>query len=127
MGLPVERAGLDHLPELDRAEFLVALARGGSHGQVVREHPHHHHGEAVHVEGERGRGIALRELLRDETVGLVVRSQPAVAGGDAETEEAGRAEVGVVVEGEGRLAIVVRGAGAKRSRARSRASAISSR
>src|SRR6266446_641608 len=113
VGLAVEGARLDHLAELGRAELLVTLARGGGHGHGVGEHAHHQHGEAVHVEGERGRGIALRELLRDQAVGLVVRPEPAVAGGNAEAEEAGGSQIRIVVEGEGRLAIMLRRAGSE--------------
>ena len=60
----------------------------------------------MHVEGERCRGGALGELLRDQAVGLVVRAEPSEPGRDAESEKPRLAEVGVVVEGERRLAIV---------------------
>ena len=84
----------------------MPLPRGGGERHGVGEHAHHEHGETVHVEGERGRRAALRELLRDEAVGLVVRAEPAEPDRDAEAKEPGRAQVGVVVEGERGLAIV---------------------
>jgi hypothetical protein len=92
--------------ELGRPELLVPLPRGGGERHGVGEHAHHEHGEAVHVEGERGRRAALRDLFGDEAVGLVVRAEPPEPDRDAEAEEPRRPQVGVIVEGERGLAIV---------------------
>ena len=110
MRLPVEGALLDDLAELGGPELLVALARRGRHRHGVGDRPHHQHGEAVHVEGERGGGVALRQLLRHQAVGLVVGPEPAVAFGHAQAEEPLGAEIGIVVERKGRLAVVALGA-----------------
>jgi hypothetical protein len=106
VGLAVEDTLLDDLAELGGAQRLVARARGDGHRHVVGEHAHHQHGETVHVEGERGRGISLRELLGDQAVRLIVGAKAAMPGRDAQAEEPGGPQVGVVVEGEGRLTIV---------------------
>ena len=113
VGLSVEGALLHDLAELDGAELLVALTRGGRHRHVIGDPAHHQHGEAVHVEGERRRGIALRKLLRHQAVGFVVGPEPAVAFGHAQAEEPLAAEIGIVVEGKGRVAVVAVGARGK--------------
>jgi hypothetical protein len=64
----------------------------------------------VHVEGERRRGIALSKLLRHEAVGFVVSSEPTVAFGYAQAEEPLGAEIGIVIERKGRVAVVAVGA-----------------
>ena len=67
---------------------------------------HHQHGQAVHVEGERGRGVALGDLLGHQAVGLEARAQATVALRNAEGEQPCRAQVVVVVERKRRLAVV---------------------
>jgi hypothetical protein len=60
----------------------------------------------VHVEGERGGGVALGDLLRDQAIALVVGPEPAVTLGDAQAEEPRFPEIGIVVERKGGLAVV---------------------
>ena len=110
VGLSVESAFLHDLAELGGPELLVALTHGGSHRHVIGDRAHHQHREAVHVEGERRRGIALRKLLRHQAVGFVVGPEPAVAFGHAQAEEPLGAQIGIVVEGKGRIAVVAVGA-----------------
>ena len=113
VGLSVESAFLHDLAVLGGAKPLVTLALAGRHRHRVGNRAHHQHGEAVHVEGERRRCIALRKLLGHEAVGLVVRPEPAVAFGHAQAEKALGAEIGIVVERKGRLAVVAVGARGK--------------
>ena len=60
----------------------------------------------MHVEGERRRGIALCQLLRDEAVGFVVGPEPALALGHAQAEEPLGTESGIGVKGKGGVAVV---------------------
>jgi hypothetical protein len=108
--LSIEGAVLHDLAELGGPELLVAFAHRRGHRHAVGDRAHHQHGEAVHVEGERRGGIALRKLLRHEAVGFVVRPEPAVALGHAQAEEPLGAEIGIVVEGKGCGAVVAVGA-----------------
>ena len=64
VGLSVESAVLYDLAEPGGAELFVALTNGGRHRHIIGNRAHHQHSEAVHVEGERGGGIALRKLFR---------------------------------------------------------------
>ncbi len=52
----------------------------------------------------------MRQLLGHETVGFVVGPEPAVALGHAEAKEPLGAQIGIVVEGKGRGAVVPLGA-----------------
>jgi hypothetical protein len=70
----------------------------------------------VRVECQRRGGIALRQLLRHDAVGFVVGPEPAIALGYVQAEEPLGAEIGIVVEGKGCVAVVAVGARAKRSR-----------
>jgi hypothetical protein len=58
-----------------------------------------------------GRGVALRDLLGDEAVGLVRGAEPAEALGHAEAEQSRRVQVRVVVEGKGSVPVVPVGSG----------------
>ena len=58
----------------------------------------------------RGGGIALRQLFRHQAVGFVVGPEPAVALGHAQAEEPLGAQIGIVVEGKGRVAVEAVGA-----------------
>jgi hypothetical protein len=107
--LTVEDALLEHLAKLGRAELLVPLAGGGRHRHGIGDLAHHHHGETVHVEGQRGRGVALRQLLGDQTIRLVARPQPAIPLRDTEAEKPLRAQIRIVVERKRSLAIMRRG------------------
>ena len=98
------------LAELLRAELLVTLPRTIGHGHGVGDDAHHQHGQAVHVERKRGRGIALRQLLGDEAVGLVRVAEPAETLGHAEPDQSRRPQIRVVVEGKGGLPVVPLGA-----------------
>jgi hypothetical protein len=89
----------------------VALAHRRGHGHPVREHAHHQHDQAVHVERERGRRAPLRDLLGHQAVRLVVGAQAPVSLGDAERQQPLGPQVGVVVERERGVAIVPGGAG----------------
>ena len=93
-----------------RAAALVQRAVLGRHGQVVRDLARPQHAAGVHVEGERGGAAPAAQLGGHERVGRVVGAEAAVALRDGEGEQAGLAEVGVVLEGERRLAIVAMGA-----------------
>jgi hypothetical protein len=108
--LAVEDALFRDLAEMTRPQFLVSGALCGVHLVRVRHLAHQQHGQAVHVEGERGRGVALRQLLRDQAVGLQVGAEAAAGLGHAEPQEAGLAQVVVVLDGEARLAVERRGA-----------------
>jgi hypothetical protein len=108
--LSIEGAILDDLAELGGPELLMAVTHGGRHRHIVGNRAHHQHSEAVHVEGERRGGIALRKLLRHEAVGFVVSPEPTVMFGHAQAEEPLGAEIGIVVEGEGRVTVVAVGA-----------------
>ena len=88
------------------AAALVQRAVLGRHGQVVRDLARPQHAAGVHVEGERGGAAPAAQLGGHERVGRVVGAEAAVALRDGEGEEAGLAEVGIVLEGERRLAIV---------------------
>ena len=88
----------------------MALAHAGRHRHVIGDRAHHQHDEAVHVEGESRRGIALRQLLRNQAVGLVIGPEPAIAFGHAQAEEPLAAEIGIVVERKRRIAVVALGA-----------------
>ena len=109
MGLPVIGARLHHLAVLGGPQRLVALACGGGHRHVIGNGAHHQHGQAVHVEGERRRGIALRQLLGDQAVGFIVGPEPAIAFRHAQAEQPLAAQVGIVVERKGRVAVVAVG------------------
>jgi hypothetical protein len=106
VGLSVKGALLDDLAELGRPKLLVALAHCGRHRHVVGDRAHHQHREAMHVEGERRGGIALRNLLRHEAVGFELGPEPTVAFRHAQAEEPLGPEIGIVVEGKGCIAIV---------------------
>src|SRR5207245_11459267 len=87
VGLSVESAFFHDLAKLNSAELLVTLTLAGRHRHIVGDRAHHQHREAVHVEGERCGGIAVRKLLCHEAVGLVLSPEPAVACGNAEADE----------------------------------------
>src|SRR6266480_2691677 len=108
--LSVKGALLDNLAVLGGAERLVALTLPRRHRHIVGDRPHHQHRETVHVEGKRRRGIALRQLLRHKAVGFVVGPEPAIAFGYAEAKEPLGAEIGVILERKGRVAVVAIGA-----------------
>src|SRR5438874_1779121 len=108
--LSVKGAILDDLAVLGGAERLVTIALARRHRHIVGDRAHHQHRETVHVEGKRRRGIALRQLLRHQTVGFVVGPEPAIAFGHAEAKEPLGAEIGIVLERKGRVAVVAIGA-----------------
>src|SRR5207248_2662601 len=110
VGLSIKGAFLHDLMELDGPELLVALTHRGKHRHVIGNRAHHQHGEAMHVEGECRRGVALRQLLRHQAVGFVIGPEPTVAFGHAQAEEPLGPEIGVVVEGKRRVAVVAVGA-----------------
>jgi len=64
----------------------------------------------VHVEGERRGRIALSQLLCHQAVSFIIGAKPAVALGHAQAEEPLGAEIGIVVEWKGRVAVVAVGA-----------------
>ena len=108
--LAVEHALLHHLAELLRPQALVAGALLRQHIVAVRHLAHQHHGEAVHVVGERRGGVAARELLGDQAIGLEIRPEPAMRRRHAERQQPRVAQVVIVLEGKGRLAIQCGGA-----------------
>src|SRR6185312_13898747 len=110
VGLAVEYSFLDDLPVIDDPQLLVALARGGRHRHPIGDRPHHQHHQAVHVEGERGGGIPLCELLRHEAIGFEVSPEPAKAFWHAQAQKTLDMEVRIVVEGKRRVAIMAFGA-----------------
>ena len=86
--LAIENAILNHLSESLRAQFFVSLVRFRRQIDVLHECVHHHHGEAVHIKGKRGRGVAPGDLFRHQAVGLEVCAEATVFFGDAEGKEA---------------------------------------
>jgi hypothetical protein len=87
--LAEENALLDYLAVTPGAERLVALAHLRRQLKVPDEVAHHQHGKRVHVVGERGGGVAARDLLGDQTIGLEVCPETAILLGDTKGEEAG--------------------------------------
>jgi hypothetical protein len=85
---------------------LGALGRGEL--ERVGERPGPQLRAGVHVEGERGGAVVAPHLRGDEAIGAEVGAQPAMARRHAELEQARLAHVGVVLEREGRVAIVLR-------------------
>ena len=80
------------------------------HVEAVRHLPHQHHGEAVHVVGERRGGVAACELLGDQAIGLEIRAEPAMRLRHAERQQPRLAQIVIVLEGKGRLAVQCGGA-----------------
>ncbi len=68
--LSVEHATLNHFAEFLSPQCIVAGAYGLVQRMPVGHVAHHQHGQAVHIIGQRGRGVALGDLLGDETIGL---------------------------------------------------------
>ena len=68
--LTVQDAVLDDLAEQPCAPLSVQGTRLVGERHLVGDLAHLEHGRRVHVVAERGRGVALRDLLGDEAVGL---------------------------------------------------------
>ncbi len=88
----------------------MALAHLGRHVELIGQDARPEHRLAVHVVRQRGGGAEARQLDRDVHVVLEARAHAAVARGNAEPEQTGIAQLGVVLEREGGRAVVARGA-----------------
>ena len=86
----------------------MALAHLGRHVEIVGQDARPEHRLAVHVVRQRGHRAEARQLGRDVHVVLEARAHAAVALRDAEPEQACLAQLRVVLEREGRLAVVAR-------------------
>ncbi len=109
-----ERLGVE-CPGIDDAlvqQPPAGVERGallGGPRQVVGDLTGEQHRHAVHVEGERGRGRVTTELVAHPAVVGEARPETTPCGRDAQGEETGLTEVGEVVVGEARLAVVAFG------------------
>ena len=81
----------------------------GGPRQVVGDLTGEQHRDAVHVEGQRGRGCVTTELVAHPAVVGEARPETTPRRRDAQREEPGLAEVGEVVVREARLAVVAFG------------------
>ena len=71
----------------------------------------------MHVPGERGRAAVAAELGRGETVGAERGAEPAVFLRHADAQQPFGVHVVEILDREGRVAVVLRGAGREHARA----------
>ena len=110
-GLRVDLALPDDALVVDRAVALVVLPLLARHVERIGDHAAPQARRHVHVEAQRRRAAMPAHLGRDHHIGAEVGAVATVAAGHADAEQPGLAQVGVVVEREARLAIVLRGTG----------------
>src|SRR5688500_428661 len=108
--LRVDGAVAHHTVEVHRPTRLVLGALLLAHLEIVGEQPGPEGRAGVHVESEGSRPAILAQRRRYQRVGFKVRTAPAVLLGHAYAEQAGGAELRVVLVREAGLAIVALGA-----------------
>src|SRR5512135_1122216 len=108
--LSVDRPVLHYAPEVQRAVRLVLALLLRCHVEVVGKDPGPQRRAGVHVEGEGGCAAVLADRRGDDGVAAQVGTHAAESLRHAQPEQAGRAQIVVILEWEARLAVVARGA-----------------
>src|SRR5262245_51620253 len=105
--LPIEDASGDYLVELAGTQGLVPSPCLLGHRQGISNLAHHQHRQTVHVKGKGCGGIALSDVLCDQTVSLESCAQAPVLLWHTEGKQPCRTQVIVVSERKRGLTVVL--------------------
>ena len=116
-GLRIDRAVLDDAAVVRAARRVVRGALRGAHLQIVGERAGPQRGAHMHVPRERGRAAVAAKLGGGETVGAERCAEPAMFLRHADAQQPFGVHVAEILDREGRVAVVLRGAGREHARA----------